>query len=400
MRTTIARLALLLAATAGFAACTKGPTTIETSSGETQDPTGGDPVHQGTVGNPLSPEDKATLGARYSDHNEALRTASLKLVRALPTLAQIKHVAEAMDKKAAYEEELDKMLADVRFQERLIKYWKDVMRMGGGAADGKPSRDTAPTFAARVMMSEAPYTDLFTASTNTCPTYDTDARAFVDGDCNNGVPTHAGVLTNPGVMYQFYGSMAFRRVRWVQEIFVCTKFPAEYSATPVKMGAGDYTSPWSFDTVSKSPIDFQDTQSVVCANCHTSINHIAPLFGNFNDVGQYMNSIQVMTPTAPDAVKTELSHWLKAGETTHWRYGQEVADLPALGDAIATDPDVAECMVARMWNFAMSKEDIVSDLSTVPTDVIQPYIDELQSNGQNLKGVLRSIMTSSDFIKF
>ncbi len=46
------------------------------------------------------------------NYSEALRTASLKLVRQLPTLAQIKSVAGAKDKKAAYEAELDKMLDD------------------------------------------------------------------------------------------------------------------------------------------------------------------------------------------------------------------------------------------------------------------------------------------------
>src|SRR5262249_1200226 len=153
-----------------------------------------------------------------------------------------------------------------------------------------------------------------------------------------------------------YSPMAFRRVRWVQEIFVCTKFPAEYSDAPVHMGSADYTSPWDFGTVGKDPINFQDTSSVICANCHTTINHLAPLFGNFEDSGLVEGSMQVMTPTAPDPVKTELSHWLKAGEKTAWRHGQEVSDIPALGEAIANDPDVAECAVARMWNFAMSKE--------------------------------------------
>ena len=64
----------------------------------------------------------------------------------------------------------------------------------------------------------------------------------------NGLTT-AGVLTDPGAMAQFYSNMAFRRVRWVQETFVCTKFPAEYSATPVAMGNGQFTSPWPFTSI-------------------------------------------------------------------------------------------------------------------------------------------------------
>ena len=45
-------------------------------------------------------------------------------------------------------------------------------------------------------------------------------------------PASAGVLTDPAVMRQFYSNMAFRRVRWVQETFACTKFPAEVSTEP------------------------------------------------------------------------------------------------------------------------------------------------------------------------
>jgi hypothetical protein len=221
----------------------------------------------------------------------------------------------------------------------------------------------------------------------------------VDGECNNNVAVNAGVLTNPGVMNQYFGNMAFRRVRWVQETFVCTKFPAEYSETPVEMNGAEYVSPWKFESIAADPINFRDTESVICANCHTTLNHIAPLFANFDMNGMWTDVSQVKTPVIPE-VDTELSHWLEPGEKFAWRLGTEVADLPALGQAIAADPDVAECAVARAWNFAMSKEDIVSDLSTVPLQVIQPFVEEFQGNGKNFKEVLRSIMTSDDFVRF
>ncbi len=97
---------------------------------------------------------------------------------------------------------------------------------------------------------------------------------------------------------------------------------------------------------------------------------------------------------------TELSHWLKDGETMHWRHDQQVKDLVELGQAVAADPDVAECAVARAYNFAFSKEDIVTDLATVPPAVLQTYVDEFQKNGQNLKKTLRAIFTSADFVRY
>lgn len=394
---------LSLAAAVFMIACSNSPDSIQkpqssggTNSGDNTSGTPGDT----TGGDPADTKVPTILDERVVDFSAALRTASIKLVRALPSLEQIKAVAEAKDKQAAYEAEIDKMLVDVRFTERMIKWWKDTMRQGGGANGDQPSRDTAPTFAARVFLEERPYSDLFTAASNTCPTYDGMTQAFVDGDCANNVPTHAGVLTNPGVQFQFYSNMAFRRVRWVQEIFACTKFPAEYAAEPTPKGNGDYVSPWPFESIGNSPIDFQDTSSVICANCHTTMNHIAPLFANFDMNGMWTDTIQVVTPVTPDAVPTELGHWLAPGETTSWRLGEPTADLPAFGKAMAKDPDVAECAVARMWNFAMSKEDIVSDLATVPHEVIEAYVDEFNVNGMNLKQVLRSMLTSEDFVRF
>ncbi|WP_170319592.1 DUF1549 domain-containing protein [Polyangium spumosum] len=398
------RMLTLLAAIAAGACSSSGPSSLEPPSGG--DTTGGDnnnPGGGGTAGgDPDAPPipDKTVLDDRVTSYTEALRTASLKLVRNLPTLQQIKNVENATDQRAAYEAEIDAMLADQRFTSRMIKWWQDTMRQGGGAQDGKPSRNTAPVFATRVMVEERPYTDLFTATTNTCPTYDGATNTFTDGDCNNGVGAHAGVLTNPGVMMQFYGNMAFRRVRWVQEIFVCTKFPAEYAAEPTTVKGADYTGPWPFESVATSPIDFQDTSSVVCANCHVTLNRVAPLFANFDMNGQWANNSQVETPTVPDPQQTVLSHWLRDGESTAWRFGEPVADLPALGQAMAKDPDVHDCAVARMYNFAMSKEDIVSDLATVPPEVLKPYVDDFLANGMNLKKTLRTILLSEDFTKF
>jgi len=393
----------LLAALGASACSSPGPTSLDPGQNNNANPSGGNTGETGaTTGDSTAPPPvpKTVLDDRVVSYPDAFRTASLKLVRNLPTLQQIKTLAGATDKRATYEQQIDELLADPRFTARMIKYWQDTMRQAGGAVDNKPSRNTAPVFAARVTVEGRPYTDLFTASSNTCPTYDAATNTFTDGDCNNGVATHAGVLTNPGVMMQFFSNMAFRRVRWVQEIFACTKFPAEYAVQPTQVNGADYTGPWAFNSIATSPINFQDTSSVVCANCHVTINRIAPLFANFDANGQWMNTSQVMTPTVPDPLPTEMNHWLNPGESTAWRLGVAVKDLPELGQAMAKDRDVAECAVARMYNFAMSKEDIVSDLATVPTEVIQPYIDEFNTNGMNLKETLRAILLSDDFVKF
>jgi hypothetical protein len=343
-------------------------------------------------GRPDAEVDPALL-ARQVDYSEALRTASLKLLRRLPTLQQIRNVQNADDQAAAYETELDVMLADPQFNVRMLKLWRDTMRMGGG------DLDTAPAFAAKLMAEGRPFSELFTATSGNCPSIDTDAGTFTEGDCASGAPVQAGVLTDPAVMRQFYGNMAFRRVKWVQETFYCSKMPAEVAEAPKQVDGKDFTSPWPFDSISNEPIPFKDTQSVVCANCHTTLNHIAPVFGNFDQDGMYQDNISVMTPVAPEPVQTELSHWLPAGETLSWKFGNPITTVADYGQLLAEDPLVAECVVARMWNFAMSKEDIVVDLATVPYGVIADHV-QAYDDGQDLKQVLRGIMLSDDFVSF
>ena len=65
-------------------------------------------------------------------------------------------------------------------------------------------------------------------------------------------------------------------------------------------------------------IDFRDTESVICANCHATMNHVAPLFGNFDENGQWSADIAVALPSdgAPLVV---FGDWLPEGETTAWR---------------------------------------------------------------------------------
>jgi hypothetical protein len=399
--------------------------TLTRGTGEADDPTtgGGSPAaaagtaapQPGPGGTPpanaggqdAGVEAGTVLDSRVLDYGEALRTASLKLVGDLPDMGQITALEAATSPTQAasiYEADIVAMLADPRFATQMIQYWRDTFKTGapyGVTTKGAPSFDTAATYAAMVVVNKQPYTDILTATTGTCPTF--AKGTFTTASCSNGAPT-AGVLTDPGLQAQYFEHMAFRRVRFVQETFVCSPFPAEYSAAPVAMGQSLYTSPWSFDSITggaTAPINFQDTSAVICANCHTTLNHIAPLFAYFDDNGKYFaGQIQVQTPVTP-AVTSQLSDWLPAGEQTFaWRDGTAVTDLPSLGQAIAADPDVATCAVNRIWDWAFSRGDIVNDLATVPTDVTAPIVAGFTNNGMNLQQVIHDVFTSDDFVRF
>src|SRR5205085_8825577 len=120
---------------------------------------------------------KQILDGRKTDYGEALRSASLKLRDKLPTLAEIKAIGDAPDdaaKKVAYEKAIDDMIASPDFSVSMIKFWKDTFRTGqaGAVQQGQVSKDGAPNFAAQVVVEGRSYNELFTATSNTCPTFD------------------------------------------------------------------------------------------------------------------------------------------------------------------------------------------------------------------------------------
>jgi hypothetical protein len=386
IRTLLAAFAL-----AGVAACGSGV-----------EPTGDDTVGDDDDDtNPDGDEWDDLLDQRETDYSAALRIAALRLTGELPKLVEIKAVADAPAAQQAdvYASLVQAYLDDPRFTRQMIAWWKDTLKLGDAAM-----LDSAAHLAAQITVEGRPYTDLLTAATGTCPTYDAGAGTFTAADCQNGVAVHAGLLTHPGMNAQFYSNMAFRRVRWVQETFACTAFPAELAEEPQDLGgAALYASPWPFTSIAGAQtggrVDFHDLSAVACANCHSTMNHIAPLFLNFDDQGALQATSQVMLPVDGSPI-AEPTDFLPAGEPTAWRLGVPTADLPALGAAMAADPAIAECAIARAWNWAMGKGDIVDTLTVVPRDVIAQQITDFTAGGLVYKDALFAVFTSDDFVKF
>jgi hypothetical protein len=346
------------------------------------------------------------LDSRKLSYTEALRSASFKLVGNAPTLQEMMDLENTPDaeKPAKYASMIDEMMTRPQFRVRMVEFWKNAFRMGGAANGQTPSRDTAPVFAARITVEGQPYTDLATKTSNTCPTFDPATGTFADGECSNGIAP-VGILTDPGVHALFYGNMAFRRVRFFHEAFLCrmaNEPVAEPTNAPGPGGPAGYVSPWSWSSITGGPeakVDFLASEGVICANCHTTWNHRAPLWGNFDSNGQYQANIVVLAPIIGLPVASR-SDWIPDGEQTAWKFGMPAADLTELGMRIAQDPEVHKCAVDRMWNYAMSRGDIVETQIKVSDKVSQPLVDELVASSFNLKNTLRSILLHDDFVRF
>jgi hypothetical protein len=375
-------------AIAGAAACGGG---VET----TGDDVGGDDTVE-----PEPDEWDERLGEREVDYNAALRIAALRLTGELPTLVEIKAVADSPDEAKAdvYASIVRGYLDDPRFASQMVAFWQDTLKMGD-----EPDLDSAAAFAAMVTVEGRAYTELLTAATGTCATYDSGTGVFTPTDCTNGVAVHAGLLSHPGMQRQFFSNMAFRRVRWIQETFACTAFPAEIVDAVDLGGTALYTAPWPFESIAGTEtggkVNFRDLSAVACANCHATMNHLAPLFINFDDQGQYTGAPAVIVPVEGSPLAA-LEDYLPPGEVTSWRLDVPAPDLPALGAAMAADPAISECAVARVWNWAMGKGDIVDTLSTVPSDVIAAQVEDFRAGGHVLKDAILAVFTADDFVKF
>jgi hypothetical protein len=367
-----------------------------------------------TPSTPVDPN-QLNLDARVVDYGQAARTASVKLVGDLPTADQLAGVTDA----TSYAAFVDTLLADPRFSRQMLSFFQDQFKAGGpstgtlGMANYLPSKDTAPTYAAELVVKDMDFRGVFTATAGTCPTLDLTNTAtfgtFTDADCpaQTGLTT-TGVLTDPGIQSTNFSNMAMRRVRWTQETFLCSKFPAEFSATPVAMGASQYVSPYPFASITggaTAKIDFQDTSAVICANCHETINRIAPMFAQFDSQGAFQSTIQVVVPVAMNPKATR-QDWLPDTTTYAYRFATQIntldpsAGIAALGAAMAADPTTAQCQVSRVWNWAMDKGDIVNDLATVPSGTTTAVLAAYTGGGYKLKAAIKATFTADDFVKF
>ncbi|MDQ3338308.1 MAG: hypothetical protein M4D80_24340 [Myxococcota bacterium] len=341
------------------------------------------------------------LAKREYDYNAALRIASLRLTGDLPSMTEINQVASAPDlpaKKVAYEALVTDMMNRPTFARQMFFFWRDTFKMGETA-----EMDFAPAFAAQVSVQNMDYRSLMTATTGTCPTVDIAAGTFTAGNCAANGPV-AGVITDKGAMRQYDGNFAFRRVKWIQETFDCLKFPVEMGGTPQDVGAASqYVGNWPFTSIAGTAnggrVNFLDVSAVICANCHQTMNHIAPLFAYYDEMGVYQPAIAVATPL-DGAPMARLTDYLPAGEATAWRHNVPAADLPGLGAAMAADEDVAKCGVARMWNWAMGKQDIVDTLNEVPVETIRAQLDSFIASGYKVKDLIFAVYTADDFVKF
>ncbi len=448
-----------------------------------------------TTGSGVDPQDMQTeLDQRIVDYSEALRTASILLVGDMPSVDDVDALADLApdQQQAKYEAMIDAMLNDAsfapRFSASMIDFFKYTFKMGGSSTTfGEPNRNTAPLFAAQLVVEGTDWRNIVTQDSNTCPTYDAAKGTFTGASCTTNVVNrsdadpakwsittpnvpnvpngmkHAGILTNPGVHSLYYGNLSFRRNRFFHEIFLCRSAnetaggepsakPGNNVPCPNVAPIQGYSNKWDSAVVAGKcnggRIDFHEwNASTVCANCHATWNHRAPLYSVFDSDGRWNNptgtypNLTFATKTPVDMTPNSLlSDWLCVDPNKcatvgnpQWKLDASVngtitplapidisggngvqnstAALVALGKQIASDDEFLDCSTKRIWNYAMGRADIaeiggrnwvyLDRKNPPPTLLTQKKLTQFfKDNGYSVKALLKFIVVSDDFVRF
>jgi len=414
---------------------------------------------------PLEDYYQQRLDARVTDYGQALRMASLKVRGNVPSLAEIRELMGAPSRVLKYRELIKRMLDgkvkvaggalqdDPRFKKQVLSFWRNTLRMGppGNPAFGIADQDAAPTMAAMVTVSDTlPLGAMFTQPSDRCFSMDAagtftsvacTCSSGVDGSgdptgstaCYDANSVNAGIIGNPAFQAVNHSGLAFHRVRVVQEIFACRPHPAE------PQGVWDQVfQPIGGTAMPTMPVNFASAESVVCAKCHQTMNRQAAFFANYDRRGVLRDraalktgnirtggraktcgstpatcDFEVDTPTTPprssviaDFLTPQFQSPLRGG----WRVNAPAGDLSEFTQGMANDPEVARCMVNRLWYWMMSRSDIVNDPVRPPLAMTDQWIAVLNAGTHpfdgssrvpgTLKAVLYTMLTSDDYTRF
>ena len=342
------------------------------------------------------------------DYEHALRAASIKLTGNLPSLAEIKQVRDTSDQKGEYEKLVDTYMKRPTFAAQIVDFFRDSFNNGGQRqingqninmdlarrrtprAGGEISR--SPTWSRR-----AP---------NTCQTLDTGrGDVHVDGlpERERGRRAHrrrraGAVLLEHGLPSRALGAGDLRLPASSRP-----RPPARHAAadgrrrTPRRGRSSQSPAGRRRARASTS----RTTRRSSAPTATATMNHQSRRCSrNFDDAGAPMaRRPQVPVPIRePDRGARRLAAGV--GEDRLVAHGSPAADIPALGAAIAADPEFARCMATRVWNWALSRPDVVDDDASITPDWRRTLATELTASNWNLKPHDPSVFTSDAFVRF
>ncbi|MEM6995970.1 MAG: DUF1585 domain-containing protein, partial [Myxococcota bacterium] len=368
----------------------------------------------GTGGTSDEPDDDAADGDSTDDGSPAaqdyvLLTPTEHLVRVSmalrgirPSLADLDRVADDPD---AVGELVDEYLESDEFREVVRDMHNDALLMEaeifeldavGELAGESPARIAESVLQGplrtieNVVMEDRPYTEIVTADTWMVDRrssvvwgtdYDPSGPPWQEVAVPDERPT-AGILTDNG-LYMRHESCGFNfnrgRAHLVTKALLCHDF----LAADINIdGSINLSDPEAVATA---------VQTVgACMGCHQTLDPLASAMNGFFEAYFPDPPYTYPLPAMYDAGFEEA--WPELTGRAPGFFGQPIADMAELGQAIADDPRFSRCTAQRFYGYLAQ-----TPVEEVPYDVAAELQLVLEDNDFSAKALVRHIVMAEDF---
>ncbi|MCB9745065.1 MAG: DUF1588 domain-containing protein [Alphaproteobacteria bacterium] len=208
---------------------------------------------------------------------------------------------------------------------------------------------------AEVAEQDLPYPTLFTADWTVIDehlaawypaAYPEGATGWQRAPFTDGRPS-AGVLATSGTWWRYLttdANLNRGRANQISRIFLCR----DYLSAPIEVDA-------ELDLLDEEATRDAIRSHPGCVACHSSLDPLGAFFFGFHH-----------TETFSPVDLTSYNHaregsWRERTDVAPEYYGQPAVDLSDLGDLIAQDPRVVECVVERTWTLLHQRRPELDD---------------------------------------
>ena len=299
---------------------------------------------------------------------ELLIRASLDLRGVRPSVQEMERIE---DDPASYEDLVQEMLDDPRFESRVRDQWAEILLTRSeafavgpesfGMGDAQRAEfeasigEEALRLIGHVAANDLPWTQVVTADytlanpmlTEIWPvTQDAPSSGWEIAHYQDGRP-HVGILSTNSMWWRYTTTTSNanrKRANTISRVLLCN----DYLKRPIEFDR-------NINLLDEGAVQDALQTDPACVNCHNSMDPIASYFFGFFSYDP-ANPLEVVEYHP----ERELLWKTYIGAQPAW-YGTPGHNLSDLGQQIAGDPRFVECAVEQAWESSLRREALPSD---------------------------------------
>jgi hypothetical protein len=357
------------------------------------EPAGDTPV----VDEPEEPPAPDTAGPDLLGVTGALARASLDLRGIRPSLAEL---AAVEADPAAYDALVASYLQDERFGERVRDLFSEIyltrqdayyvyaaeFGLTDQAAFVASVGEEPLRILSTIAVEDLPYSDIVTADwTMADPVLGTAFPVdYPDGGegwqkvrYTDGRP-HAGVLSTNGMWWRYMtnaSNLNRGRANAVSRILLCN----DYLSRPIEFDR-------NVNLLDSDALEDALQNNPGCVACHNTLDPLASYFFGFYAF-DYASKLDI-TYYHPEREQ----YWRDTNEVAPGYYGEPGYTLTDLGEQIAADPRLPECVTEQVYELLLQRDSTLDD-----TAALSAHREDLLAGGLTLRALFGSVMRADAY---